>query len=285
MAEEKVEEKNFRLNSKSIFVTWPQCGVEMTKEKILSCLKELGLLKGCRIAKELHQDGGIHFHAAANYNVKLTRTNPRCLDIDGHHPNLQKVRSWKHALNYIAKDGDFTDWGVVDGGEMLDMTTCVNYRKRKSDYIEYTRDMTYKKKEEVKWPITLPNGQEYNPIGMGKKRHLWLIGAPDIGKTTWLTKTFKGMKTYRRGGDKYPFDTYKGQSVIIYDDKFPKFSELSEISVVYEEDDIPVCGDTRYEVKCWPVNVEMVMIVISNHSPDYGPHQEAFDRRFNVINL
>jgi len=270
------EEKAFRLSCKKLFLTYPQCNVE--KNDLLSFLKLKAHIVAYYIGSEKHEDGNLHLHAAIHYAVKIDTKDVRCFDYKGFHPNVQSARSWSSVVAYCTKGGDYIH------SVQLDVSDPTNYRKRKQDFEEWERDLQARQIVEVKWPVNLPNGDAYDPTTMGKKRHLWIVGAPDLGKTTWIQNTFAGQKVYLRANTKYPYDAYKGESVIVFDDLMPTFTEIASVSITYK---IPttVYGDTRYRSVYWPLNTDIVMIVVSNKGPVYGSADDAFNARFNVIYL
>ena len=77
---------------------------------IVNLLAELGA--ECIVGKELHSDGGTHYHAFFMFNRKFQSRNPRVFDVDGHHPNILRGRKTPGQMyDYATKDGD-----VVAGG-------------------------------------------------------------------------------------------------------------------------------------------------------------------------
>jgi len=69
-----------RLQATHWFLTWSRTPPEWTKEEVLAHLQTIGEVKRAVIARELHQDGTPHFHAAVSFlnQVRFTtgRTNP-----------------------------------------------------------------------------------------------------------------------------------------------------------------------------------------------------------------
>jgi len=58
------------------------------------------------IGRELHADGGIHFHCFLDFGRKYSSRNTRVFDLDGRHPNIEKVgRTPRRAYEYAIKDG------------------------------------------------------------------------------------------------------------------------------------------------------------------------------------
>jgi len=60
-----------------------------------------------RIGRELHQDGGVHYHAYVDFGRRFETEDKRRFDIAGHHPNIKCVRrTFMYVWDYAGKDGD-----------------------------------------------------------------------------------------------------------------------------------------------------------------------------------
>nr|AOT83425.1 replication-associated protein [Sida angular mosaic virus] len=116
--------KRFRLQSKNIFLTYPQCS--LSKEEALSQLQNLHLpsnKKFIKVARELHDDGQPHPHILLQLEGKVHITNNRLFDLvspsrSAHfHPNIQGAKSSSDVKSYVEKDGDTIEWGEfqIDG--------------------------------------------------------------------------------------------------------------------------------------------------------------------------
>jgi hypothetical protein len=61
----------------------------------------------CRIGREFHQDGGVHYHAFCVKENRFVTRDKRKFDIAGFHPNITPVMRTPHkAWAYAIKDGD-----------------------------------------------------------------------------------------------------------------------------------------------------------------------------------
>lgn len=66
----------------------------------------------CIIGRELHQDGGVHYHVFVDFGSKRRFRRADRFDVQGHHPNIKPSRGTPWAgYDYAIKDGD-----VVAGG-------------------------------------------------------------------------------------------------------------------------------------------------------------------------
>jgi len=99
----------FRFAAKYGLLTYSQ-SEGLDPFRIVDTLAELGA--ECIVGKELHSDGGTHYHAFFMFARKFQSRNPRIFDIDGHHPNILRGRKTPEQMfDYATKDGD-----VVAGG-------------------------------------------------------------------------------------------------------------------------------------------------------------------------
>lgn len=99
----------FRFAAKYGLLTYSQ-SEGLDPWRIVSTLGDLGA--ECIVGRELHDDGGTHYHAFFMFARKFQSRNPRIFDIDGHHPNILRcVKTPEQMYDYATKDGD-----VVAGG-------------------------------------------------------------------------------------------------------------------------------------------------------------------------
>lgn len=96
---------SFRLSCRRVFLTYSQVPDGWNPQSLLDRLEELGAKY--RVARELHQDGGIHYHAYVDFVNKRDFGRANYFDIDEHHPNIRSI--WKtpeFVFDYVGKDGD-----------------------------------------------------------------------------------------------------------------------------------------------------------------------------------
>lgn len=274
-----VEIKSFRVNRNKLCLTYSQTG-EATKEELLSFLQGLGSIKTYCISQEEHETtGGWHLHAAVWYTEKLDIKRRDKLFFNGKGPCLRYCWNYDGYVGYVKKKGDY-----IEGEEVFDDSTSKNWTKRLADFEARKEYLEDKKRQAVTWPIKLLDGSEFDPTNLGKKKNLWMVGTPDLGKTKWLQDTFEGKRIFNRRNNKYPYEGYQGEEVIFMDDALPSFSEIAHMTQFYKIK-TPVFGETRYKNYWMPLKTNIVFIVISNCEPDYGNLQEAFLSRFNIVRL
>ncbi|AGV02076.1 Rep [Cotton chlorotic spot virus] len=111
--------KELRVQSKNIFVTYPQC--DIPKDEVLQMLQNLQwrVVKPTyiRVAREEHSDGNPHLHCLVQLSGKPNIKDVRFFDIThprrsaSFHPNVQPAKNSDAVKNYITKGGDFCESG------------------------------------------------------------------------------------------------------------------------------------------------------------------------------
>lgn len=111
----------FRLQTKKLFLTFPQCTV--TKEVLLQNILDFSWeVDWAIVCHESHEDGSPHLHAVVNLKSVYRTILPAALDVlVGSHGDYQKVkgRLWQ-AVKYIIKDGDFVATEGFSPSEFVD---------------------------------------------------------------------------------------------------------------------------------------------------------------------
>lgn len=147
---------SFRLSARYLFLTYPQVGetdVALLEQKLVS----KGAAKYC-IGIELHEDGGLHYHALVDMGKKINWESPRCLDIGDLHGDYKAAIHPDKVLEYVTKDGNYRFMGWTNLEEAkLDVSKVG--KKRSSDWEEIgamiqsgatTKDIVTSKKQRWK---------------------------------------------------------------------------------------------------------------------------------------
>lgn len=265
---------SFRFNAKKVSLTYAQCG-DLTAAELLAAAEGWGSLAHYVIGTEKHADGGRHLHAFFSYDKAVDTKSVRFFDVKGLHPNISKVKNvdaWKH---YCCKDGDFI--------ENCFFKTSTSFTKKRGDWAAWLSFQKAKHYEEVSWPIKMINGQRQAlPAPTDKKVNWLIIGPADTGKTRWLNETFDRVDIWCVDDERYPFEGYEGQQVIVWDDTFPKRSVLIPATNAYKF--MKSVGATRYRKYYWSYDQKNVCIILHNEPPTYL-NDGWFQARFNVIYL
>lgn len=99
----------YRIETKSIFYTWPQCDTD--KEIVLSRMIPFWQKYGIEfiiVCQEKHKDGNLHLHALSVCENKRSCTTARWADhFAGKHGDYVTARGIKKSVEYIQKKGDW----------------------------------------------------------------------------------------------------------------------------------------------------------------------------------
>jgi len=96
---------SFRFAGQRAMLTYSQVPDGWDVTPLRDALEQLGATY--RIGRELHQDGGVHYHAYVDFGRRFETEDKRRFDIAGHHPNILCVRrTFMYAYDYAGKDGD-----------------------------------------------------------------------------------------------------------------------------------------------------------------------------------
>ena len=208
--------------AKGWFCTWPQC--KITKEEALEMLMPLGVDEYV-IAEELHADGEPHLHAFIKL-AKRKRWSATLFDLGACHGNYQPAKSWRAVQEYCKKDGCYISnidvksamkkqskmkkedllkdpEVLMDEGRLNPMQFC-SFLKNAAAYKMFLQ-------QKRKPPEEMPE----------KKRHFWIYGPSNSGKTTWLREQMKQGEWFQMptnndwngyaGEDNLYMDEFKGQ--------------------------------------------------------------------------
>lgn len=279
----------FRFNACHVLLTYAQAP-NLTFDKIEAALRDRFHAEKWSIGKELHRDGGTHWHVYAYRRNRFnTNANVRYFDIDGYHPNIHSCKRGKEqgAIYYTQKDGDFRVEGIRD------FPTPRNFTRAHQDLEQWHQYCRFQRLKPVDWTARMPTGE---PIGRNdpavKKRHWIIIGPPDYNKTRWCSERFAGQRVYyvpTKSEDRAPapWDGYKGEELLIYDDVLPLPTKpvlcLLTDTVGHDRQ---LCGRGTYGNKLIPANTTRTILILCN--PESVPSyldELWFRARFNVINL
>lgn len=111
---------NFRLQGKSIFLTYPRCDIiALYMLDYLYNLLDKYKPTYARVCQEKHQDGSMHLHCLVQTEKKFCLRSQTYFDVEdpttltNHHPNCQIPRRDADVADYIAKEGVFEERGLL----------------------------------------------------------------------------------------------------------------------------------------------------------------------------
>lgn len=301
-------QNSFQLNSKQLFLTYPQCTLSKDEAHMLLRLKlEEYMLEKYVIAHELHANGDHHLHAYIKLSMPYRTRDSRSLDIGGFHGNYQGCRSAKNVVKYCTKEEDYIsnmDIGDLVNGESKTklamsrvlagepLTTIVEeypmllkgYRNLKLDIDAYREDLVPSKPD---LPEYLPNPWSLLLCSFKtiKRRHFWLwSSAPNLGKTTKFAKPLS---------DKYRGEIHTGDFRYWNVSRHDQFLILDDYNTAKLKWDAlnQLCDNTYQFSKIYIGNVKIthpyLVIILSNSSIDtLYPHMNQFlYERFEEIKL
>lgn len=125
---------NFRISSKNIFLTFPQCPfpLESFKQNLLDFFESFEIEKGV-CSQENHQDGNQHLHAYLCLKKKFESRNIAVFDSlvsPAKHPNIvSRLRGGPLAtIQYVIKEGNYQ---VLPSPESFDLQAFLLKKKQK----------------------------------------------------------------------------------------------------------------------------------------------------------
>jgi hypothetical protein len=296
--------RGFELNSKGLFLTYPQCA--------LSPQEALDLLTGklstkkrtiteYLIATEKHADGNDHLHCWIKMNKPLFIREPTWFDLNNHHGNYQGARNATRVKAYCAKEGNFiacppydptptkTTWttaiGQAESGEIsAALTTLKTGGERSCRDLVLHGPAIKASLLSMRPPTALtcarPVTDYEHLFEWDKSRLLLLCGATNTGKTT-LAASLLPLALFTRHLDLLA-DLKEGHTGVILDDM--SFVHL------HDEAQIHLCDTAmesnvhvRYRVATLPAGLPR--IVTTNKEPFEVFHvaNPAIARRIQAI--
>jgi hypothetical protein len=290
---------SYRLNSKSIFITIPQC--DMSKAEAHKIWEDKLRLKGIVdfiVCQEVHEDGNTHLHAAYFLENKVNYKDPHCLDIQAFHGSYEGVKNKIATIRYLLKEDpepltsrDWTDWlernakhakqeknvdflnQLKEKGprQLLEEgnVSAMNYLKIKQTYETIMKEDEEKKQAENK--EDLPSSLD-NPWNLKlqvntdlKKCHLWLYSSsPNLGKTTWAIELCNKFRAeFWNYLEIYQPQITKAMEIIILDE-FRGQLKVTQLNSICDGN----YWFTGKNMNPWKLNQKPLVIILANRSPN-----------------
>lgn len=182
--------------AKGWFLTWPRC--DISKDDALTILADKFNIQEYVICEEEHQDGGKHLHAFIKLE-KAKRIKSNSFDLKSFHGHYEKAKCWRAVQEYCKKDGNYIS--------NINIENAKQKQSKKLEKEDYERD-ALELIEEGKLHIMSLNNfirnqntylllkkrknddrRDNSPVK--KKRHEWIYGESNTGKSTLLREEMK----------------------------------------------------------------------------------------------
>lgn len=219
----------FRIKNKKLLLTYPHTDYEpdVLLDKFLQVVSG-EIVNYCIVCKEHHTDGQSHTHIYVEFLKPFESRNVRCFDIEGRHPNIEKVKSspWK-SVDYCKKEGNWIEYHP-ENAPRINYDSMNRSEKlkflRTNDPIElYDKDMITAEQAQriIKAKTFIDNNRRHRLCRTEPPVVLWFYGATGTGKTrTAIEIAEESGLSYWISSDpelKW-FDGYNGQEYAIIDD-------------------------------------------------------------------
>lgn len=269
--EEVPLDKEFRFNARSAWLTYPKCPLDPKKLLELLDKKVTDEVSMCFVKQEQHQDGTMHIHTFLTFQRKVNWMGSTLFDLKGpdqsyhfHKGKTTRTRAIQGAWEYLCKDG--IEPTILRGKVDL-FPSSVGYLTKKKCYDQWLQDRRLTKPPNLDWPLMAPDGTDIpKPDPRNKRRHLWIYGEASKDesgacKSWWFNICISAKRAvYFARSTPHVFDNYKGEDIIVWDDKACTPGILETTSNTYNQDFSLEC---RYYDKYFYANTTRLMIVIT----------------------
>lgn len=283
----------FRFDSKFVFLTYAQS--PLTTQQVYDGLTTVRPIKWARICQEDHADGGHHQHVVAEFDTRLQSRNERVFDILGQHPNIQKLRSVKAGLTYVAKDGEFQDYGPVPATALETNWLAVASECDEGEYFvkAFKAGVNFQFAQKF-WQLACKNsceiGVDYEADMSRERAHIQplvpadgstiVVGPTGIGKTSWAKRTSKKPALWVRHIDVLrSFRKGYHESIIFDDMDFQHMPRQTQLYLTDTTDEGHI--HCRYGHAVIPAGVQRIFT--ANNYPFI--RDPAIDRRVTIYHL
>lgn len=251
-----------RLKAKGWFCTWPKC--TLSKEEALKILDGKLQIKEYVICEEKHEDGSPHLHAFIKLKNRVYFKADR-FDLEDFHGNYQVAKSFRAVIRYVTKENNFISnidiKSALSGKSKLvkedllrDVDELLDEGKITPMQVAsfYKNSCVYKMLQKKRMPDVMPE----------KKRHLWIYGPSNTGKTTMLRNQMKekGEDNFFQIPENNDWVGYSNQ-YYLYFDEFKGQLTVQQLNKICD-------GGAKVNVKGGTVQLryDCQVIILSNFS-------------------
>lgn len=251
-----------RLKAKGWFLTYPKC--PLLKEEALQILDRRFAITEYVICEEQHKDGSPHLHAFIKLADRVYFKSDR-FDLDGYHGEYQIAKSFKAVVRYVIKGKNYITNMDIDSylkkkGKLtkedllVDVDTVLDAKKINPLQVAnwYRNSCVYKMLQRKPMPDEFPE----------KRRHLWIYGPSNTGKTTMLRAQMK-----EKGEDNF-FQIPTNNDWIGYNDQYYLYMDEFKGQLSVQQLNRICDGGAKMNVKGGTVQIrwDCQVIILSNYS-------------------
>lgn len=180
--------------------------------------------------------------------------------------HIEKIISLNDALEYVKKENDFIQFGEIPykgkRNDIHDFRDAIIRGDTDLELLENYPSQFFRFQNQIDNVRQLILEEHYSKEMRTNLTVIYIYGTPGVGKTSSIYKHFSPAEIYRITNYKHPFDSYKGQKVLVFDE----FNSQLDINQFLNYLDIyPLQLPARYRDR-W-ASYEIVFI-ISNYSLD-----------------
>jgi len=279
------------MDSKTFFLTYPRYSCEHNVAKTF--LDSIKSVEWARVATETHEDGGLHMHIIVRFASRVKSSNMRVFDMEGHHPNIQSPRKINDVLEYVAKEGNYTDFGNLPGksNKIDDIYSAAESGNREAfDRVCLAARVSFQWAEHIWRQKAIDTDSILEPgngIECMQLQELpfhggstLVIGPSGCGKSTWAKRISPKPSLWVRHLDILrKFRPGYHKSIIFDDCDFKHLPRTSQIYIADQDDTGHI--HCRYGVATIPANTPKIFT--ANIMP--FEEDEAVRRRLRIINI
>jgi len=269
----------FKFDSQHFFLTYPQS--DISNDELIAGLRLIAELEWVRVCRESHSDGSPHSHAVGKFKGRFQTRNERCFDIAGRHPKIESVRSIPKAVDYVSKDGDYTDFGTVPSksikrawtdileaaqGDEVAWLQAVHEERIGPHVAKRLRELQTSRDVDLDAYDNRPIADSLSILPTEDIKSILVVGPPGCGKTGWamlhmprpclLVKHIDTLRCFRKSYHK---------SIFFDDCDFKHMPRATQLQICDYENQLQV--HVRYGVANIPARVPRLFCCNSGHEP------------------
>lgn len=158
----------------------------------------------CIVAREHHEDGGLHIHCFADFGRKFRSRATDIFDVGGHHPNIEPSKGTpEKGYDYAIKDGDVIAGGLdrpvgksgTGGRTTLDKWTEITSAPDRDTFWELCHELDPKSTACSFGQLSKYADWKYadRPPEYESPRGLDFVGGDADGRDEWVQSTGVGL--------------------------------------------------------------------------------------------